>query len=669
MNHDHIKSADAYPSLFSPFGIGRHTLKNRVVALPVHTGFAYPDGRPSPWMIQFYSRLARTGAAMVVVANASVSADGAVSRFNLRADTDRFIPGLAGLAKVIKQNGSLACLQLNHAGRFARTSRPLLPSPVSSSNLRFNMESLKRFMEFFPFEKRFNLTKNFLRQVKTWRQAMTLEDRERVINDFASSALRAYQADFDMVELHGANGYLLCQFLSSFTNQDASNKDDTLIKRAEFPLSVLKAVKKNLPDGFPIGFRIILREWVPGGIELEEALEFAKFLEDAGAAYLSASVGTYNSIFSPEAVKTMSRPAYLKKKMQALKAQVDIPTIASGRIIRPSIADRLIRDGVADLIGLGRPLRADPEWLKKTAGDESKINVCINCNWCLKQVVLEKGFSCTRWPEALQQRSRLEHRLLTRNYNALWVISDIRDIDIYKQCRPIIFPDKQQPSPTLVTMRAPEETAEFDDAAKAFVQWVKLRMEPLCLTDVPKDYILREEKSEWQETLANEMFSKSYGLVFMTLSPYEPWKERLIYRGRGKIFALLGGNRNRYRVVAAVDFSPATMLLMRFLKQTFMQRDNFIFTFVHVKTDSSVQVEQQWEKFKKIADFDPAVSIKVIEPVSDIASSLIAVIRQQRCGTVIMGKRGLSGIKRWLLGSVSIRVLRALTDESIFLID
>ena len=133
---------------------------------------------------------------MVIVANAAVAPDGVVSNYNLRVDRDEFIPGLAKLARAIKQSGALACLQLNHAGRFAKTNQPLLPSPLDSSNLSFNLASLKDFMNFFPLEKRFGLTRYFLNQVNTWRQGMTAQDQERIIASFGESAFRAYQAGF-----------------------------------------------------------------------------------------------------------------------------------------------------------------------------------------------------------------------------------------------------------------------------------------------------------------------------------------------------------------------------------------------------------------------------------------------------------------------------------------
>ena len=435
-----------YPHLFSPFRIGAHTLKNRLVALPVHTGFAKPDGRVSDWMVRFYSRLAGSGAAMIVVANSAVSPDGAVSRFNLRADRAEFIPGLSRLSSAIRSRGAIACLQLNHAGRFAKTPAPLLPSPIIASNLAFNIESLKEFMNFFPFEKRFSLTRYLLSQVKTWMRPMTREDRERVIRDFGDAAARAYQAGFDMVELHGANGYLLCQFLSEFTNRLTDGFGGNITSRSAFPIAVIKQVRNALPRGFPVGFRLILKEWVPDGIDMDQSLAFARCLEREGLAYLSVSAATYNSLFSPGVLKKMARPAYLKQETAVLKRTVSLPVLMAGRITTASLADRLIRDRAADLIGLGRPLRTDPQWVTKVKGGKQKIVPCINCNSCLKQVVLEQGFNCRQWPRWVREQTRLEHKLLSRNRKTLWVpISSKKIVPLLACSKSPLFPCLKAP--------------------------------------------------------------------------------------------------------------------------------------------------------------------------------------------------------------------------------
>ena len=142
--HTESKTRFGPSNIFSPLRLGSQQLKNRLVALPVYTGYAYPDARVSPQLIEHYTKLAQSGVAMVVVANAAVASDGDISTYNLRVDRDDHIPGLARLAKAIKQQGAIACLQLNHAGRFAKTEQPLLPSPTDSSNLAFNIEALSK---------------------------------------------------------------------------------------------------------------------------------------------------------------------------------------------------------------------------------------------------------------------------------------------------------------------------------------------------------------------------------------------------------------------------------------------------------------------------------------------------------------------------------------------
>ena len=308
--------------LFTPFAIGPLTLKNRLVALPVFTGYALPDGRVSDLLIGHYASLAESGVAMVVVANASVSADGVVAVNNLRIDRDDFIPALARLARAIQQRGALAVLQLNHGGRFAKTGQPLSPSALDTAHIPFNIASLKDFMNFFPLEERFGLTRDFMQRLAAWTQPMLAGQREGIVTAFGDAAARAYEAGFDAVELHGATGYLLTQFLSAFTHKDLSGAALSFSARMHYPVRVVQEVKRRLPAGFPLGFRLLLREWVPGGIDLAEALDFAARLEAEGVSYFSPSVGTYQSMFTPEVRAAMSRLAYLRDDALALKKRV-----------------------------------------------------------------------------------------------------------------------------------------------------------------------------------------------------------------------------------------------------------------------------------------------------------------------------------------------------------
>lgn len=660
-----------YPSLFTPLKLGRCQIKNRLVALPVYTGFAHTDGSVSSWMVEFYSKLAASGVGMVVVANAAVSHDGVVSSFNLRADKDHFIYGLSRLATSIKENGAIACLQLNHAGRFAKTERPLLPSPIISSNLAFNVESLKGFMEFFPFEKRFNLTRYLIKRIKTWGHAMSEADRERVVEDFAESAFRAYEAGFDMVELHGANGYLLCQYLSSFTNQIRSEFGGDLQSRSAFPLAVVKRVRKKVPEDFPVGFRLILREFVPGGIDLPEALAFASLLEDEGIAYLSASVGTYNSILSPAVLTRMSKIAYLENDMAELTSRVNIPTIISGRVTTPLCAEQLVQEGIADLIGLGRPLRTDLEWVAKAKEvDQRKIIECINCNWCLKRVVLENGFSCSLWPRLQRQRTDLEHKLLTRNGRTLWVISDLDDMEMFQRSLPLLTHEKKRVrSLSILFFQSKECEFSFNSARDNFIQWVKDRVAVLDASETDLNFIVHEIENNLEKAVHDEIIRGDYGCVFICSNRGEPWRERLLYKESGRVMLHLNPNSRQKRVVVAVDLSDITLLVMSFLQQSYMEKEDCRITFVHVVTDRSGHAMERWRELKKIARFDENIPLELIFSKTDVAATLIDTIQSRGYGTVVMGKRGLAGIKRWLLGSVSAAVLRNLTDHSMFLID
>ena len=122
--------------LFTPFQMGSYVLKNRIVALPVFSGYADTDGRVTDLLLKHYASLAASGVAMVVVANAAVSAEGKTSTHSLRADNEDFIPGLTRLAQVIQHNGALACLQLNHAGQYAQTDQPRLCALPQARHLR-----------------------------------------------------------------------------------------------------------------------------------------------------------------------------------------------------------------------------------------------------------------------------------------------------------------------------------------------------------------------------------------------------------------------------------------------------------------------------------------------------------------------------------------------------
>jgi 2,4-dienoyl-CoA reductase-like NADH-dependent reductase (Old Yellow Enzyme family)/nucleotide-binding universal stress UspA family protein len=661
------------PTIHTPLSLGPHKLKNRLVALPVFTGYAYPDGSVSPLLRSHYAMLAASGVAMVVVANVAVAPDGVTSRYNLRIDADRYIPGLASLARSIRERGALACIQLNHAGRFAKTPQPRLVSPADASHLTYNLSALKDFINSFPFERRFRLTGFFLKQFASWHRAMTGNEIDTLIDQFCKAAGRAHQAGFDMIELHGANGYLLCEFFSPATNKLKSGFGGNLENRMAFPLTVVRAISQALPSAVPLGFRLLLNEWVPGGIEPQESIALARRLEEAGIAYLSAAAGTFNSIFRSSVAKKMARSGYLRQEMAALTRAVTIPTIISGRVLTPSMADELLQRRTSDLIGLGRPLRADPHWVAKSRTPAAKIRTCINCNTCLKRVILEQGFNCPRWSKHLQLRTDLDHMLLTRNFRGLWVIGDVDDLAAFKTGLPEMLPagmwDATGHPPTVLFLRKKADAGIPLADRFAFAGWIRQMGKASGYPAVSLSTLDQTDAAGWNQAVWAEAEQGDFGLILIGPNPLQPWRERLLYTLRHKVVGVVSPNNRMRDVAVLLDFSASSLLILAFLQHAYGQRPDYRLHFIHACGEDDNPARRRWMELKKAVRLQRDRPIKLIHSRGDATAAILDEITTNPYGTIVMGKRGLSGIKRMLLGSVSRSVLRRIDRQSLFLVD
>jgi 2,4-dienoyl-CoA reductase-like NADH-dependent reductase (Old Yellow Enzyme family) len=354
--------------LFTPFAIKGLSLKNRIIMAPLFVGYADPDGAVSPLVLDHYREMAASGVSMVVVENASVDPSGAGSPFVLRVDKDRYIPGLTELAGAIHDEGALAFLQMNHAGRFAYMEERLAPSPFKTGKI-------------VPKE-------------------MTSEEIRKVVKAFAEGAARLKEAGFDGIEIHGGTGYLMVQFLSPRTNFRNDQYGGTLENRERFPLQVTDAILEAVGEDYPVGYRFLADEWLPGGLHPEETIPLARELEKRGIAYLSVTAGTYDSFFAPEYLKEERSEGYMAHFAEAVKKSVPkTPVIAAGRIQTPSMAEEVIQQGQADLVGLARVLFADPLWPRKAGGDVSQpiVRCEATCSLCMKRVMKGRPAFCSQW--------------------------------------------------------------------------------------------------------------------------------------------------------------------------------------------------------------------------------------------------------------------------------
>ena len=355
-------------ALFEPITLGKLTLKNRVSMAPLYLGYSDGEGSITPLILDHYREMAASGIGLLVVENASVAPVGLGSPITIRVDDDRQIEGLSSLAKVIKEEGAAGILQINHAGRYS-----FLPEKVAPS----------------PFETRGVVPKE-----------MDEGDIEQTVRAYAEAARRVKEAGFDGVEIHGGTGYLLVQFLSPYTNHRTDQYGGSLENRMRFPLRVVEAVQAAVGPEFPVGYRFMADELLPGGFGLPESSLYAVELERRGLTYLSVMAGTYDSFFLPEYLANEKNEGYMADYAAEIKKAVpNTPIIAAGRIQSPATAEAIIREGKADLVGLARVLLADPLWPKKAEGliDEPIIACQPACSLCMKRVVRLQPIFCSQW--------------------------------------------------------------------------------------------------------------------------------------------------------------------------------------------------------------------------------------------------------------------------------
>jgi len=358
--------------LFTPFDIKHLTLKNRITMAPLFLGYANADGTVSPLLLDHYKEMAASGAALIVVENAAVDPSGLGSPFTIRVDHDRFLPGLHDLARIIHEQGALAFLQINHAGRYAFTPERLAPSPFKTGDV-------------LPRE-------------------MSLDDIERMVEAFGEAAGRVKAAGFDGVEIHGGTGYLIVQFLSPRTNLRQDGFGGSLEDRMRFPLMVVERVIEATGGDYPVGYRFLADEELPEGLHPEETGFFARELQKRGPAYLSVMAGTYDSFFLPQYLEKEKEEAYMAHFAGTIKKTVpQTPVITAGRIQTPETAVKILEQGTSDLIGLARVLLADPLWPQKARTGEPIVRCEPSCSLCMKRVMKGRPAFCTQWDKKRRQ--------------------------------------------------------------------------------------------------------------------------------------------------------------------------------------------------------------------------------------------------------------------------
>ena len=329
--------------LFSPIDLRSVRLHNRIVVAPM-TQFSADDGVAGDWHLMHLGQFAVSGAAMVLTESTYVAANARNAKSCLSLYSDEQERAVARIADFFDTYGDAAFgVQLCHAGRKASAREPWKgggPLPVEDGGYRAVAPSDVPISEKWPSP-----------------TPLTEESIATVIESFASAAERARRAGAKVIELHGAPGYLIHQFLSPLTNRRNDGYGGELRNRMRFALDIYDAVRAVWPDDLPIGIRVSATDWVEGGWSVEETIELARELDGRGCDYIHVSSGG----LSP-AQKITIGPGYQTKFAAAVKAAVDMPVITVGQISNPHQAETILRTDQADMIALARPMLFNPRW-------------------------------------------------------------------------------------------------------------------------------------------------------------------------------------------------------------------------------------------------------------------------------------------------------------------
>ena len=358
--------------LFSSGTIGNLEIRNRIIMPAMEPGLADENGFLDAFAASaYYGLRAKGGVGLIISGNVAVVAEGRAAALQAGLWRDDQLEAFKELSQVIHQEGAKFFVQLSHAGREVH---PLLgweavaPIAIPSVALRTKPRELSR------------------------------EEIEELVNAFARAAQRAIEAGADGVEIHGAHGYLICQFLSPNMNHRQDEYGLNPAGRARFALEIIEAIRERCSKDLPLSFRLSADEMIADGIDPELACEYAGLFEEAGVDLLNVSACNYESAF-------FNLPNYYLEEgcfiplAETIRSEIEIPVAAVGRIRKRSMAEQAIESGSTDFVAIGRPLIADPYLPAKFKRErDEEVRPCLSCNKCLDSIGMG-SLACTINPK------------------------------------------------------------------------------------------------------------------------------------------------------------------------------------------------------------------------------------------------------------------------------
>jgi len=351
----------SFQKLLEPIAIGQMTVRNRVMMPAMGTRFAASGHWITDQSVDYYAKRAEGGVGLIITEGTGVDASlGLSPPHQLCIDGDQFIPGLSRVANAVHSHGGKIAVQLHHVGpnTHFEGARPVAPSPIP-----------------------------MLHRPQEIPRELTKEEIKGIVKKFALGAKRAKQAGFDAVELLCAHGYLLNRFLSPHANQRKDEYGGSCGNRVRIIQEIVQSIRAEAGQDFPIICKVPGNDYVEGGIVPEESVAICKILEESGVSALVVSGGSLEAKFAHNA--PMGFPeAWHVHLAEKIKKNVKIPVVANGKIKTPEVAEKILREGKADMVAMARALLADPDFVVKVQRNEvDSIIPCISCNYCFERIV------------------------------------------------------------------------------------------------------------------------------------------------------------------------------------------------------------------------------------------------------------------------------------------
>jgi len=356
--------------LFEQTTINGMKVSNRFVRSATMEGLAADDGKSTPKLSSLMGSLAGGRVGLIITGHAYVRSDGMAARRQLGISEDKHIEGLREMTRAVHDQDGKIAVQLSHAGFFSYAKltgkTPIAPSQVEGF-------------------------------AKSPRKEMALEDIHEVTSAFTQAARRAVEAEFDGIQVHGAHGYLFNQFLSPAFNKREDSYGGTVENRSRFLIETIRAIRSVVGEKYPILVKLNARDFIEGGITLDDSLEIGLTLQKAGVDALEISGGSPISGklgASRTKIDTEEKEAYFRNEAAAFKEKLDIPIMTVGGLRSFQLAEQLVHEKKADYISMCRPFIREPDLIARwTSGDVRKAE-CISDNGCFKAAMKETGTYC-----------------------------------------------------------------------------------------------------------------------------------------------------------------------------------------------------------------------------------------------------------------------------------